>query len=259
MQIDSLLKYANPTKPFVNAVKNLYSHKLSKSLTSLDGKICYTNTVGKRYYPGITRTIKKKYFADFKYPTRRTRVKASSSISTGTRVHRQIHHIYSCLKKKTCDCKTKTNLKRLHACTKAVQEFLLDMEIVPDSTEYPIVSPTLKLATSLDMIGTRWPNTQNARSVIISLKTGYSAGYDANSSGQKLSKPLETYESTSQHHNQLQAIVEYEILANDYGIEFDDYYIVYLKQTKDAAYNVEVLKSSTLFRIEKERIYKGLG
>lgn len=174
--------------------------------------------------PGLTRRMKKTFFPHYE-GVRRHR-SSRSGRDTGTRVHRQLYHVIDCIgrKKGVCDCTIKTNLNRLHKYTKQALAKMKELGIEPKASEVHILCKRAGVGTSLDIIGTRW----GKRSVIISIKTGYACGYDKNLDGQMMKSPLRDIECTLKQQNQLQGMLEITDVQIEYGLEFDDYVILYL-------------------------------
>jgi len=241
-----------------DACNKLVEHEKSKKVFFDETHFIVIESSVKIQKIGLTRLIKQLFFSGYTAPKswKTEEFDFGSSLEIGVRVHRQLHHIFTCEKLQQCDCKTKTHASRLNKKTLAAKKFLQDYEIVCEQTEIPIVSTAADCCTSLDMIGTKFKNTKNARSVIISWKTGYCIDYDKNPSEEGLSHPFEKYQSTPQHHNQIQAILEYKILREEYNIKFDDYYIVYLRHSKNEEYHVERLQDQELYIKENSSIYK---
>jgi hypothetical protein len=139
-------------------------------------------------------------------------------------------------------------MKRINGLARVAQRFLNEFNITPRGTEIKIASLKANKCTKLDMIGERWADTENKMSVIISWKTGYCSDYDQNKKGIKLCDPLGEYLSTPQHHNQIQSIVEYKILEEEYGIKFDEYITVYLGHRGKGTFDFEYLREQDIFK-----------
>ncbi len=174
------------------------------------------------------------------YPARVTagqikRKKGTSGRANGTLVHRQIHHLITCEKEgNTCDCTIKTNKRRLNKYTVALFDKLKSLEIEPLATEVPILCKRGGFCTRLDMVGAR-----NGIPVIISLKTGYSVGYNRDSRGTVFERPFQSIKATSQNINQLQACSEHQILKREYGLAFPEYKILYMGKSDKELVSVE--------------------
>lgn len=250
-------RYLVPKQGNPDACQQLFQHPFQKQVLFDGTCFLFQSPLDQKWHkwPGITGCIEKKFFFDYRAPTGHELAshKTSSTKDEGDRIHRQIHHVYTCIPREECQCTKRVHLSRLSSRTKSAIKFIKDFDVEPNATEYTIISPASHTGTRLDMIGKRFSGQSNQLSVIVSWKTGYAIDYDKNPLHQKMHGGLEEYESTPQHHNQLQSIIEYQMLKQDYGIQFDEYIIVYLD--KDVKYRVEYLKDSALFR-DKDGIFQ---
>jgi len=174
----------------------------------------------------------------------------TSSKEVGIRVHRQIYHVIHCIGYEKfkigdyqiieCNCVVKTNPKRLNKLTLQAFEKMDSLGITPEDAEVPIYCNG-GFCTKLDVVGYRWKGTRRQTSTIISIKTGYTIGYDRDSRGSVFYEPFEDLKCTSKNKNQLQALAELCILKYDYGMTFEDYFIFYLGKVQDDDGNAECL------------------
>lgn len=253
----SILKYFKLNDSNSTACKQLLAHKLGKKILFHGGKFrMLSEEDGYSLVGGITYTIKRRFYPDYQPPTGRSPRQFASSISLGERVHRQIHHIYTCDALGKCNCEKRTSSKRPNRLVRVAQSFLSGFDIKPVATEVSIASIRAQKCTKLDMIGERWSESENKMSVVISWKTGYCSDYNKNRDGLMLQPPLEKYESTPQHHNQIQSIIEYKIIEREYGIKFDEYIIVYLGHKGDDTFDFEYLREQDLFKEKADAIYQ---
>ena len=204
-----------------------------------------------RGYRGITRPLRALFYPDYEEPLKRRH--GRSSLAVGTRVHRHLYHKLTCLKGCRCKkkrhesdcvrrCKCAARPRGLHPYAKQALAKLRELEMVPMGCEVPLVSPSANVATRLDMICVRWSGPR-ARSVIVSVKTGYPAGsYDVDANDRTLARPFGSVPSTPKNHNQLQGTCELAILGRDYDIHFDDYVVLYLGHDERGAAKAEQLE-----------------
>lgn len=256
--MDSMLKFFSSSDSNPKSSKELIRHSNGDSVVFVEDHFCVLDSEKKLVtWCGLTDVIKDIFFRDYSTPNNQWKRKrfVRSGKEIGTRVHRQIHHMHTCIPKENCNCITKTSPKRLNSKTRMAMKFLKDYEITCDATEFSIISRASKCCTNVDMIGRRWVGTPQEKSVLISWKTGYQMDYDKNKKGQMLSEPLENYSSSPKHHNQLQAILEYEIISREYELNFDDYFVVYLEHKSKDTYEVEHLRAQELYSREKDSIY----
>lgn len=252
----SILKFFKMIEPQPDACTTLLNHDMKKHILYHDGKfrILYEHA-GYKTVGGIIPFIRSKFYPYYEHYAGWTPKEFASSLSLGERVHRHIHHIYTCDVTGKCDCEKKTNIKKINGLARIAQRFLCDFEITPRGTEIPIVSLKAGKCTKIDMIGERWSGKENKISVLISWKTGYCSDYDKNKKGTMMRQPLEDYISTPQHHNHIQSIIEYKIVEEEYGIKFDQYIIVYLGHKGKNTYDNEYLKDQDLFKKMSGKIY----
>ena len=223
------------TVPSENHVESLLSHPRTSKIRfdRKKKKFVYDG----RMVDGLTRPIRNAFFPDY-YGIKRRR-NGRSSVEVGTRVHRQIHHVIRCEGRwndspRTCDCEIKTNPRRLHKYTKKLLATLDLLNLTPFASEVPVFSSIANACTQLDVVCYRWrKDPDKRRSVVISLKTGYASGHDRSPSGETMRGALSGVESCPKNHNQVQGACERFLLKEEYGIEFDDYFIVYLGHGRD--------------------------
>jgi hypothetical protein len=208
-------------------------------------------------YRGVTRTLKDLFFPDTRAAVQKKRRFGTSSKKTGSVVHRHLYHHFSCKQKGLCYCKTKSRKKLTQYATLAIKK-LAQMKITVEGAEVPVVSHSTRIATRLDLVGTRWRNEPGERSVIISIKTGYAFPGDKGECEENfLRSPFHEIPNTFANQNQLQGICEKALLRTDYGIEFDDYFLFYLgKQNGKAECKVERLLPWAKREMENEMIKK---
>lgn len=180
-------------------------------------------------YRGVTRTLKNLFYPDTSTAAvSKKRRFGTSSMKTGSTVHRHLYHHFSCKKKRLCYCKTKSRKKLTPYAVQAIKK-LNEMCITIEDAEVPVISHSTRLATRLDLVGTRWKGEPGERSVIISIKTGYAfPGDKGELEGNVMEKPFDEIPNTFANQNQLQGVCEVALLRNDYKIEFDDYLLLYL-------------------------------
>lgn len=190
---------------------------------------------------GFTRPMRKKFFPDYEEVKKRRSTRSGKK--TGERVHRQVYHMIECVGRKggNCDCTVKTNPKKLNKWTVQCLDKLKSLEITPAAAEVPIFSKRGRRCTKLDLVGWRWKGKPQQRSLVISLKTGYSSCYDVDRLGQRMKPPLDDIPSIPKNHNQLQGLLEYATLDEEYKLRFDDYLILYLGHGDDGKVKTEYL------------------
>jgi hypothetical protein len=212
------------------SVESLLNHPRTQQLSQNKNMVFVWKAPGQpvRMYKGMTKRIRKLFYPTFTVSERK-RKRGTSSIDTGNRVHRQIYHMIECTKGK-CTCTTRTNPNRLHKFTKQFFAACKRMEITPMASEVCLLCEQGGFCTRLDAVGYRYKGTPQQRSVIISIKTGYSGGLDIAGSVNKLLEPLDSLDNTSRTHAFLQCAMEREILKREYEIEFDDAIVFFLGQ-----------------------------
>lgn len=186
-------------------------------------------------YRGVTHTLKPLFYPDVaglrtrgEGVTKKNNRFGTSSMKTGSTVHRHLYHHFSCRRKGRCHCKTKSRKKLTKYAAQAVAK-LAEMRLTVEDAEIPVISHSARLATRLDLVGTRWKGKKNARSAVVSIKTGYAFPGDRGEREEPfLRPPFEKVPNTFENQNQLQGACEVAMLRSDYGIEFDDYFVLYL-------------------------------
>lgn len=246
-----------------DAIFELRNHRLTPQLSREDNTFVWTVYGQKRMMGGLTKLIRRRFYPDApefkkKKHNNNRRIIASRGKTTGTRVHRQIYHMIVCVKLKSCDCKIKTNPKKLNVLTKQAFQVFKQLEFTPLDAEVMILSETARFCTQLDVIGYKWYGTSKQRSVIISIKTGYSDNFDKSKGNKMMLEPLNSLLSTAQNHNQLQGMLERYILKKEYGVHFDDYYIIYLGHKKDGSAHIETLAPWCTSEDMCEKVYSSL-
>lgn len=226
------------------AVGQLENHWITRQLKREDNTFIWKTGCETHMMGGLTKLIRRKFYPDsisFKKSKRKSGGIGGNGKSNGTRVHRQIYHMVVCLGKRNCDCEIKTNPKRLNILTTQAFSVFKNLEFTPLNAEIIILSKIGKFCTQLDVIGNRFHGTPKQRSTIISIKTGYSTEYDKCKGNSRMNAPLDFLLSTARNHNQLQGMLERYILRHEYGITFDDYFIVYLGHSQTGEPHVEEL------------------
>lgn len=179
-----------------------------------------------RKYGGMLAVLHRKFNPNLHKVIRK---KGFSGIINGTRIHRQIYHTIMC--KDKCDCKVKTNPKKLNELTKQAFDYMEFLHITPIASEIPILCKEGNFCTRLDVIGYRWKGTPQQESTIISIKTGYEIGFGRDVD-ERMEKPFKELSATEQNNNQLQGFSERMILENEYNLKFNSYFIFYLSKYK---------------------------
>ena len=227
MKQQSILNYIQTEKKTLNPIQRLMSDDRTQKIHHNGSKFIYSSEQTKM--TGITRMLKKIFYSNYK-PIKSKRSKRSN-IDIGNKVHRQIYHMVHCLQNQNkCNCTIRTSCKKLHKYTLQALQVFKDLEFTCKASEVPIISEENKICTQIDLLGYRWYEQKNERSVHISIKTGYGPNYDINRLEQYLSSPLQEVLSTPRNHNRLQLLCERLILEKEYNIYFDDYIIIYLGQ-----------------------------
>lgn len=229
-------------------VQSLLEHKRTRGITREGHAYVYRG----RKMGGLTRRMRSRFFPHYKgIEKHRT---GRSGRQNGTRVHRQIYHMIECVRRKDgkCDCKIKTNPKRLNALTRQAMSKMKELGIEPVASEVNILCRKAGIGTSLDVIGVRW----SKRSAIVSIKTGYICGHDRDLTGQSMLKPLDAISCSEQNQNCLQGMLESVILEKEYGMPFDDYIIIYLGHGEKGEASVEYLPRWCLDGEARTRVYE---
>lgn len=195
----------------------------------------------------LWKSIKARYFTYTPPPSMRDYQRRTSSIQQGLRVHRQLYHATMCCiphataplpllspRSQHCICTDKKTRKWNQLTLDALQLFS-EHSLVPRASELIIAHGPI--ATRLDVLCER-----NGAFVCVSIKTGYSSDLYRNP-GIKMRAPLDRLNDSPQNRNQLQALVEVCILREEYHIDLEDYWILYL------GYH----KTTGLHRLERKR------
>lgn len=244
MESSSILKYIEPKKKLVTC-DSLLKHPLRQECHQIDKKKGFYWKKGNMTFSGITKKLKRSFYPDFKYNSKKKPRKGTcSSISIGTRVHEEICHIVNCEKTGICECE-KSKKKKLHNFTKKAIKKFKELEITLEEAEVTIFSPLIKVGTRIDLIGSRWKGTDKERMVAISLKTGYPGKYKK---PKKMLAPLDSLDSIPHNHNQLQGMTEHIILEKEYQINLDDYIIMYLGKDEPIVQPLEKWCKDEIFR-----------
>ncbi len=218
-------------------IEKLLDHYYTNTITQNQTNFCFnvieTNGTSIKC-GGLMKRLEKNFYSERKNAGKIIRKRGTSSIETGIRVHRQIHHLVQCERTGKCDCTVKTSKKRLHKYTKALFSKLKALGIEPIATEIPIYCKSGKFCTRLDMIGYQGVNKIPT---IISLKTGYEVGFNRDARNTNFEKPFNDVPSTSQNINQLQACGEHQILLREYNLNFKNYYIMYMGKSSKKSKN----------------------
>lgn len=250
-----------------NSAQNLINHERNnKVLPCPEGPVKWPIWKGKKRtemsYRGVTRTLKNLFYPDISTAAvSKKRRFGTSSMKTGSTVHRHLYHHFSCKKKRLCYCKTKSRKTLTPYATQAIKK-LNEMKITVEDAEVPVISHSTRMATRLDLVGTRWKGETGERSVIISIKTGYAfPGDKGELEGNVMEHPFDKIPNTFANQNQLQGACEVAMLKNDYRIEFDDYYLLYLGKPKATVERLEKWAKSettvnTMMTVLKNRFKK---
>lgn len=229
-------------------VDTLLNHERTAMISKDGNAYVYKN----KKYKGFTRLLKAQFYPHYDGVKRRRN--GRSSRKNGTMVHRQLYHMIECMRRKKglCDCKIKTNPKRLNKYTNQALSKMTELGITPKASEVHILNKLASRCTSLDIIGTRW----GKRSVIISIKTGYACGYEKNLTNQCMKLPLEEIPCTEQNQNLLQSMLETITLEKEYKLKFDDYILIYLGQGPKGEAQEEYLPQWCLNSDLREKVYQ---
>ncbi len=216
---------------------------------------------GRHPMKGLTRPLRKCFFP--RYLGVQKRKSKGSTRAVGDRVHAQIHHRIECMRrgrpKEDCQCEKRPRSNRWHRFTKQAFAVFDRLDLTPIAAEVPIISKRGAFATRLDVIAYRWMDDRaKRRSVIISIKTGYTTGRAVNRTGQNMEGPLNAVASTPENHNQLQAMCEMHTLEEEYDIHFDDYILLYLGQNTPEGYHTERLSPWTRSKSLRRKVFEQL-
>jgi len=227
MENGSILKYTNKKNNEIGLIEKFLNNPIRNEVIQSKKRHYFYWKTNKKMLNGLTRTIKKKFFPNFSYD-KMTKRKVCSSKKTGIRVHSELYHHYHCSFvefKDDCRCECVSNSNKFHRYTKQAIEMFKKMEIEINDSEVIIFSRELKIATKIDMIGTRWKGTDKEKMVVISIKTGSHNKYRK---PDKMIGPLNFVDSIPSNHAQLQSMVEHMILEKEYNVKVTEYYILYL-------------------------------
>jgi hypothetical protein len=252
MKSTNILKYAKRkgSSPRSSA---LLEHPIRENCEEIDGNRGFHLKNENLTFPGVTRRIKEVFYPGFKHidkNKKRPRKGTCSSISIGNRVHSELFHITNC--KDKCLCKEPPK-KRLHRFTKKAIDKFKEMEITIEESEVMIVSRGMRLGTRLDLVGTMFKGQENESMVVVSIKTGIPGTYR---NPQKMNAPLDFLGSEPRNHNQLQGMIEHIILDRDYGIDVQEYLIMYLG--KDGVI-VESLESWCRSKTNRDNVFSAVS
>lgn len=179
-------------------------------ITEITGRGCgvkdgYKVTFGGRVYPGITKSLKKRFYPDYKFKD------GTSSIRNGITAHRQLDEYTKCggvVKRK---CKS---FKKALATLKSHR-------FKPILTEVPVV--TSKLSTRLDMICLDETTQHN---MIISYKSGSERKRRKKREPTYFKAPLDSVELNMTNIDGLQSCMELAILKFCYDLDFRQNYFI---------------------------------
>jgi hypothetical protein len=180
-----------------------------------------------RIMGGLTKTMKRVFYPDRPDTIRK---RGTSSMGLGSLVHRQLYHMIHCAKKNSCDCKTKTNPKKLNVLVKNALETMKTYDFTPIDAEVPILTEKGDFCTRLDIVGVVGKDTSKPITSFIEIKTGYDKQWKRDGKGSKFSKPLDDVFASSRNINQLQTACCYTILSEEHGFDFDNCYVMYIKK-----------------------------
>jgi len=215
-KMDAFLEHRG--KRMKSPTQTVLNHRLNQNLITKGTKdfVSWIRKDGKIIpYPGVTRTIEKKFV-----PSKYKRPRGTSSKAIGNSIHNQLNHWIECEEGK-CTCgfgKRKYNKLVLNA-----QKILKKLDLKPIAAELPIISHTLRLATRIDMICF---DLKRKVEVIVSIKTGDRLRWI---NGIYFEPPFESTPCNPHNIAQLQGVAELAILK-EYDVEYADYYILYLSE-----------------------------
>ena len=256
---ESLDRYFRAPAPRAHdAVAALREHATTQRLSQGVGPV---REQGRHPMKGLTRPLRERFFPHY-VGVQKRKSKGSSRV-VGDKVHAQIHHRIECMRpgntKEDCRCATKPRRNRWHRFTKQAFDVFARLELTPAAAEVPILSKRGGFATRLDVIAYRWKGDPvKQRSVILSIKTGYTTGRAVNRHGQTMEAPLHEVPCTPENHNQLQALCEMHTLETEYDIHFDDYILLYLGQNNRLGYHTEGLRPWTRAKSLRNKVFERL-
>lgn len=185
---------------------------------------------------GLCGVVKKAFF-----PGLRDMQRGTSSRSIGTLIHRHVYHQVECDRAGKCDCSVRTP-DNPNTQARRLLQVIQDKGWVPVRSELAVSSPTISVATRVDLICL---NPATGRLVLVSWKTGYmdieAQMQRSSSSGdqkQRMLSPLHGIEETHRQKNQVQLLCEYLILVKEYNLDIECALVVYIRCNKKDANRV---------------------
>ena len=163
-------------------------------------KRCRSYQKGQKKYPGIHKTLKKKFFPTYKRTKRkRTTLKKASSKKIGSRVDKEIGHYI-----------VNKSTNKMHTLTKVLIEYFNKNQHILQASQVPVYIPSLQCITQADIITCRKnPITCQNELWLWELKTGYSPGLHTKRKGRggkvlKLKPPFHMVDNVLFNHFFLQ-------------------------------------------------------
>ncbi len=208
---------------------------------------------GTTIYPGLLRVMASNF-----YPNRQEskNKRGGSSKKQGERIHSQIEHFINCTPSGICSCSTP--VKRASLLVKNAFSKFKSIGFTPVRSEVPIFSKNGRFCTRIDIIGYIDKGKDSQRSCMIEIKTGFKTHLKRDGKKTYFNKPLEEIYASSQNIHQLQLASMAVITEKEYGIQFGEHKIIYLRKELNECNIVDAAIWWKGKKEKKEQIYNSL-